>query len=89
LSHTWKLPAPQTLWASPRGRAESVSKERQVHGSWLFGGMSHLVCLCLWLCWAVVRNIFKILGYHERDNTTQKSTDKAIFTSAEGCTPEV
>jgi hypothetical protein len=35
-----------------------------------------------------VRNIFSILGYHKRHNTTQKSRGKANFTSAGGCTPE-
>jgi hypothetical protein len=33
-----------------------------------------------------VRNIFKILECHKRDDTTQKSTSKAKFTFAEGCT---
>jgi hypothetical protein len=33
-----------------------------------------------------VRNIFKILGCHKRDDTTQKSTGKTKFTSAEGST---
>jgi hypothetical protein len=37
---------------------------------------------------ATVRNIFKILGCHERDNTAQKSLGKAKFTSAEGRIPE-
>jgi hypothetical protein len=32
-----------------------------------------------------VRNIFKILGCHKRDNTTHKSLGKAKLTSAEGC----
>jgi hypothetical protein len=31
-----------------------------------------------------VRNIFKILGCHEKE-TTQKSTSKAKITSSEGC----
>jgi hypothetical protein len=35
-----------------------------------------------------VRNIFKILECHERDDTTQKSIGKAKLTSAEGYTPE-
>jgi hypothetical protein len=35
-----------------------------------------------------VRNIFKILGCHERNDTTQKSIGKAKFTSTEGCIPE-
>jgi hypothetical protein len=35
----------------------------------------------------VVRNIFKILGCHERDDTSQKSISKTKFTSAEGYTP--
>jgi hypothetical protein len=34
-----------------------------------------------------VRNTFKILGCHKRDDTTQKSIGKAKFISAEGCTP--
>jgi hypothetical protein len=33
-----------------------------------------------------VRNIFKILGCQERDDTTHKSIGKAKFTSTEGCT---
>jgi hypothetical protein len=32
-----------------------------------------------------VRNIFKLLGCHERDDTIQKSTGKSTFTFAEGC----
>jgi hypothetical protein len=34
-----------------------------------------------------VRNSFKISGCHKTDDATQKSTGKAKFTSAEGCTP--
>jgi hypothetical protein len=34
---------------------------------------------------ALVRNILRILGYHERDDTTQKSVGEAKFTFAEGC----
>jgi hypothetical protein len=34
-----------------------------------------------------VRNIFNILGCHERHDTTWKSLDKAKFTSVEGCAP--
>jgi hypothetical protein len=30
----------------------------------------------------LVKNIFKVLGCHERDDTTQKSIGKAKFTSA-------
>jgi hypothetical protein len=37
---------------------------------------------------ASVRNIFKILECHERDDTTPKSIGQAKFTSAEGYTPE-
>jgi hypothetical protein len=37
----------------------------------------------------VVRNSFKILGYHERDDTTQKSTGKAKFTSEKGAHQKV
>jgi hypothetical protein len=37
----------------------------------------------------VVRNSFKILGYHERDDTTQKSTGKAKFTLQKGTHQEV
>jgi hypothetical protein len=36
---------------------------------------------------SMVRNIFKILGCHEREDTTQKSIGKAKFTSAKGFTP--
>jgi hypothetical protein len=32
----------------------------------------------------IVRSIFKILGYHEIHKTTQKSTGREKFTSAEG-----
>jgi hypothetical protein len=38
---------------------------------------------------STVRNIFKILGCHKTDDTTQKSTGKTKFTSAEGCTPGI
>jgi hypothetical protein len=36
-------------------------------------------------CSHIVRNEFRILGCHERDDTTQKSIGKAKFTPAEGC----
>jgi hypothetical protein len=36
----------------------------------------------------LVRNILKLPGCQERHNTTQKSTGKEKYTSAEGCTPE-
>jgi hypothetical protein len=34
-----------------------------------------------------VKNILKILGCHERDNTTPKLIGKATFTSAKGYAP--
>jgi hypothetical protein len=41
----------------------------------------------IWAGGPIVRNIFKILGCQEREDATQKSIDKAKFTSAGGCTP--
>jgi hypothetical protein len=48
-------------------------------------------CLLAWnheppdLIPSSVRNSFKLLGCHERDDTTQKSVGKTKFTSAEWC----
>jgi hypothetical protein len=36
----------------------------------------------------MVRNIFKILGCYQAEDTTQKSVGKAKFTFAERCIPE-
>jgi hypothetical protein len=62
---------------------------RNVHGSYNLEKQENT--LFLWTTEeehiTAIRNIVKIFGYHERDNTTQKSIGKAKFTSAEECAP--